>query len=457
MKVFKNKKQRIVAVFLSLVFAFMLVPFTDAYAGAVYISTGHTYNFTGTYNEEEYNISYTFNSSNNDNIVFVQFKNCLSYSGVYAFSLSDFSVGYDVGGDYYVNKFAVSTTQKNFSTYFAGYSAGCLNSFCTVDNSSSSYYYSLDSYAGIPVYVYDGGGAYLSEKDFGKVLANLLNNGDSSGFDCTYVDSNSEGGYSNEIGALKNVSRNTLYPDHANNVDSVFWRFRYASKTTKGYSVKTSGSKIRVYESVTYYKRSDDSVYSESPKVLVGEFDATGLQFDMDVNEAFNKTTSEADSQYIANAWTILTKQIVRNDRIYLQVVDANGNCGDYLRIGGHADNASNATDNPQTVVDEDGNEVSEENGGYSKDDTDGDVGTSIDGDLDTADDDANSKPEEKENIGDSLDHAIATIRSLIDMIRHIPEIISILFSFLPPWCLSVVALGFVALVVLIAYKLIRG
>ena len=32
MKVFKNKKQRFVAVFLSLVFVMMLVPFTDAYA-----------------------------------------------------------------------------------------------------------------------------------------------------------------------------------------------------------------------------------------------------------------------------------------------------------------------------------------------------------------------------------------------------------------------------------------
>lgn len=450
MKVFKNKKQRIVAVFLSLVFAFMLVPFTDVYArDIVVVKQGSSYDFDYYKNDKlVHNLSYNFSSPSGANIVIVGIKGPAEGNITYgAYSLSpdiNFTFTSSTG-----SATAAQVTHVNVDgekLYFVDY----LNAF----KDGSNYTFKPTNLS-FPYYLVN----YYFDDNYNAIhyryIVALLKAGDTTGFDCTFA--GTEGGYSNEIGALKNVSRNTLYPDHANNVDSVFWRFRYASKTTKGYNVKTKGTKIRVYESVTYYKRSDDSVYSESPKVLVGEYDATSLQFDMDVNEAFNKTTSETDSQYIANAWTIMTKQIVRNDRIYLQVVDADGNYGDYLRIGGHADNASNATDNPQTVVDEDGNEVSGEDGGYSKDDTDGDVGTSIDGDLDTADDDANSKPEEKENIGDSLDHAIATIRSLIDMIRHIPEIISILFSFLPPWCLSVVALGFVALVVLIAYKLIRG
>lgn len=425
MKVFKNKKQRFVAVFLSLVFAFMLVPFTDAYAGTVELISADTGG----------NISFKNNSS-----------------PVYMFHIID-SNGTEIWRMASLTRFTV--TSYLGTTWDVTDTINCDDIHGNFHPNAFYYQDSIGECFGETVCPYYTIRVGNNDISYNTLIYEFLENGRDTNFECSVTDS--EGGYSNEIGALKNVARNTLYPDHANNVDSVFWRFRYASKTTKGYNVKTSGTKIRVYESVTYYKRSDDSVYSESPKVLVGEYDATSLQFDMDVNEAFNKTTSETDSQYIANAWTIMTKQIVRNDRIYLQVVNAKGNCGDYLRIGGHADNASNATDNPQTVVDEDGNEVSEENGGYSTDDTDGDVGTSIDGDLDTADDDANSKPEEKENIGDSLDHAISTIRSLIDMIRHIPEIISILFSFLPPWCLSVVALGFVALVVLIAYKLIRG
>lgn len=390
----------------------------------------------------------------NDDIVLIKvYDSSTMGCSYYAVSLSPFQYNvYESSTGHTAN---VSYTRWDTSNGVPVYIASDYDRY---KQGSFSYYVTLTGFGGATVYSVNE--SVITENysnKYANFFYHVLTNKDVSDMDVEGGGTDSEGGYSNEIGALKNVSRNTLYPDHANNVDSVFWRFRYASKTTKGYSVKTNGTKIRVYESVTYYKRSDDSVYSESPKVLVGEYDATSLQFDMDVNEAFNKTTSETDSQYIANAWTIMTKQIVRNDRIYLQVVDANGNFGDYLRIGGHADNASNASDNPQTVVDEDGNEVSEENGGYSTDDTDGDVGTSIDGDLDTADDDANSKPEEKENIGDSLDHAISTIRSLIDMIRYIPEIISILFSFLPPWCLSVVALGFVALVVLIAYKLIRG
>lgn len=450
MKVFKNKKQRFFAVFLSLVFAFMLVPFTDAYARDIaVVNQGTSYDFNYSGSKFDLNLSYSFSSPSGANIVIVGIKGPADGNITYgAYSLSsDIAFTVNSSTSHASSAHKTSVTIDGQKLYFVDY----LNAY---RNGGSNYTFIPTDFS-FPYYLVN----YYFDDNYNAIhyryIVALLKAGDTTGFDCTHV--GSEGGYSNEIGALKNVSRNTLYPDHANNVDSVFWRFRYASKTTKGYNVKTSGTKIRVYESVTYYKRFDDSVYSESPKVLVGEYDATSLQFDMDVNEAFNKTTSETDSQYIANAWTIMTKQIVRNDRIYLQVVDAKGNCGDYLRIGGHADNASNSTDNPQTVVDEDGNEVSEENGGYSTDDTDGDVGTSIDGDLDSADDDANSKPEEKENIGDSLDHAISTIRSLIDMIRHIPEIISILFSFLPPWCLSVVALGFVALVVLIAYKLIRG
>ncbi len=440
MKVFKNKKQRIVAVFLSLVFAFMLVPFTDVYASTPHFAVqGSKYVINHYDNGElDLNLEYTFSSCDSD-IIFIS-KCYLNSDGstlysnnVVACSLSAFFVEFES---------STNRSNKNESVYENGlYLYNMTNSYINggsypTDHSSLFSAPPISSY-----YVF-------SNDDILKLLG-----GDDTGFDYSNADSTSEG-YSSEIGALKNVSRNVLYPNGANNTDSVFWHFMYSSKTTKGYSVKTSGTKIRVYESVTYYKRSDDSVYSEGPKVLVGEYDATGLQFDMDVNEAFNKTTSETESDYIASAWTIVSKQIVRNDRIYLQVVDSDGNYGDYLRIGGQSDNGDK---NPQDVVDEDGNIISDDNGGYSTDDTDEKIGVDDNGDMDSANDDANSKPDPTISIGGDLDSAVSTFSDMLGMIGNIPLIIQKVFSFLPDWCLGFIGTFFVALCVLIIYKLVRG
>lgn len=277
----------------------------------------------------------------------------------------------------------------------------------------------------------------------------FLYTGNQDGFDFSVW----SGNYDSGIGVLKDVSMRLAYPDGAGNVDRVLSRFYYSSKTTTGYNVESDGTKIRLYESVTYYKRSDDSVYSEGPKILVGTFDATKLQITYNVNDAFALTTESTDSQYIASPWTIVSKQLVRNDRIYLQVIDSSGNYGNYLRIGGQSDNGNK---HPQDVVDEDGNIVSSEDGGYSNEDTDTKVGTSDDGSVESAFNDANSKPDPSITIG-SIDDAIGAANGMLSMIGNIPIAISKLLSFLPSWCLNYLATVFVALGMLIIYKLIRG
>lgn len=301
--------------------------------------------------------------------------------------------------------------------------------------------YEISRYIEIP---YD---AELGRSDE-RILRFMLE-GDSTGFDF----SNWSGIYDSGIGVLKDVSMRLAYPDGAGNVDRVLSRFYYSSKTTKGYDVESEGTKIRLYESVTYYKRSDDSVYSEGPKILVGMFDATKLQITYNVNDAFRITTESTDSQYIVSPWTIVSKQLVRNDRIYLQVVDSSGNYGNYLRIGGQSDNGNK---HPQDAVDEDGNIVSSEDGGYSNEDTDTKVGTSDDGSVESAFNDANLKPDPSISIG-SVDDAMDVTKDMLSLIGNIPIAIRKLFSFLPSWCLNYVAIVFVALGILIIYKLIRG
>ena len=56
-----------------------------------------------------------------------------------------------------------------------------------------------------------------------------------------------------------------------------------------------------------------------------------------------------------------------------------------------------------------------------------------------------------------SVENAKNSIKDMLEMVGFIPTMIGTLFSFLPGWCLNMLASFFVALCVLIVYKLIRG
>lgn len=60
-------------------------------------------------------------------------------------------------------------------------------------------------------------------------------------------------------------------------------------------------------------------------------------------------------------------------------------------------------------------------------------------------------------NSGSIGSSPIQTAEELMGQIKGIPEIISSLFSFMPPWVLAMYSVGFGLLLVLIGYKLIRG
>jgi hypothetical protein len=57
----------------------------------------------------------------------------------------------------------------------------------------------------------------------------------------------------------------------------------------------------------------------------------------------------------------------------------------------------------------------------------------------------------------DDVSSITTSAKNFLSVIGNVPSIIKSLFSFLPDWCLSLVATGFALLVILIVYKLIRG
>lgn len=290
-----------------------------------------------------------------------------------------------------------------------------------------------------------------------NLLYDFIRTGNDAGFDY----SNWEGEYNTSLGALKNVSLFYLTVEHSDGDTTgqfftFYDRIRYASKSTKGYDLKSPGTKIRVYLSMTYVKVKDPTqVYKEGPKILVGEYDATNLQIEVNLSTSESIILGQTPPEFIMNGWEKLAAGVERSDRMYLQIFTSDNEYGDLLRISNIDKNGKR----PQDVVDSDGSLIDPSDGGYSTPDTDGGFGTSTDGSSDDAFDNLKPFPSDGgiSGIIDNVGKATDTFVAMLNMIGSIPSIFARLFTFLPPWCLAWVSGFFVALTILIVYKLIRG
>lgn len=286
----------------------------------------------------------------------------------------------------------------------------------------------------------------------------FLNTGNSDGFDF----SNWEGTYDKSLGALKGVSLYYLSVEHSDgdstgNYFTFYDRILYSSKSTTGFSLKQDGVKVRVFLSLTYLKKKDNSVYKQGPLVLVGEYNAIPLQFDVNISDAEAVLLGQTPPSFIMNGWEKMAAGVVRSDTMYLQIVSSDGKYGDYLRIR----NLDKDGNRPQDVVDSDDQLVSPDDGGYSKPDSDGGFGNVVDGDPDDAYDHVQDFPSDAGfDIGDissAISSVASFVSSLSSMIVGIPSVIGKFFSFLPSWCLQFVSISFVAMVLLLIIKTIRG
>lgn len=456
MKVFKNKKQRFVAVFLSLVFAFMLVPFTDAYASAPHFAVQGSKYVIDHYDENgelDLDLEYTFSSCDSD-IIFV--SKCYSNSdgtitrtnNVVAASLSPFSV-----------KFESSTNRRNDNESL--YENGLY-----VYNMTSSYAYGgnyptdhagLFSAPPIPSYY------IFSFDDIKRLLG-----GDDSGFEY----SDPEGGinkpiYDEEIGTLI-ISKSKMYEEsNGEDVNDLYNLFSWKMKTNTGFSLSDNKyartfiqvrveSKCVVYADrrhTKFYKKFDN--YGEKA-MLINSYPVDSqplkISYLSDIPNVLPKTHAETHNPvYAGYNYTLYFRVVCTDDLAVIPSDTSEWHCGGWRALDcnadilvGQSDTTENGSfdDNDNWVPDEDDGNNHIESGSDSVHDSD-----------DAKDDFNNSSSE----VDSSVNGAISTMQSLLDMIRHVPQIISIIFSFLPSWCLNIVGLAFVALVVLIIYKLVRG
>lgn len=142
----------------------------------------------------------------------------------------------------------------------------------------------------------------------------------------------------------------------------------------------------------------------------------------------------------------------------YLRIVSQDNKYGAWVKLYNSSKNKGKYTSDS---VDDNDNFVSDSDGGYDKSkDT-----SEITGWGDTPQDakDNVQKAEEKQDnkdIQDASGGSNSTFDKLEEFIKgigNVPKMIADIFSFLPSWCLDVVAIGFALLIVLLVVKFIRG
>lgn len=308
--------------------------------------------------------------------------------------------------------------------------------------------------------------AYLEKYAKGEI-------GDNIGFQAK------EKAYS-EIGCLDNVQMETYVTNKKElidadenadlskiNQDKVIV---YSSTSTTGIDLSKGGYKVQLYGSYAWQDKSGN-IKSEDVghKTFIKDWNAQnnikGLNRSnytwIDWKTANDKVeVDKTDNAHKPNAFEKMTTYAnYQYEPIwYLRIVSLDNKYGAWVKLYNSSTKKGNYDSDS---VDDDGNKVSDSDGGYDKTKST----SEITGTGDTPDDAKNNvqKAEEKQDnkdIHDASGGSNSTFDKLEEFtkgIGDVPKMIADIFSFLPSWCLEVVAIGFALLIVLIVVKFIRG
>lgn len=243
----------------------------------------------------------------------------------------------------------------------------------------------------------------------------------------------------------------------------------YSSSTTSGIDLSKGGYKVQLYGSYAWQDKSGN-IKSEDKghKTFIKDWDARdnikGLDRSkykwIDWKSANDKVEADkTDKAHKPNAFEKMTTYAnYQYEPIwYLRIVSQDNKYGAWVKLY----NSTNKGKYRSESVDDDDNAVPDSGGGYNKPkDT-----SEITGMGDTPEDAKNNVPkaEEKQDNDDLNDSANGNnstfdkLEQFTKGIGDVPKMIADIFSFLPSWCLEVVAIGFALLMILIVVKFIRG
>lgn len=243
----------------------------------------------------------------------------------------------------------------------------------------------------------------------------------------------------------------------------------YSSSTTSGIDLSKGGYRVQLYGSYAWQdKKGNIKSEDKGHKTFIKDWDAQdnikGLDRSkyrwIDWKSANYKVEADkTDKAHKPNVFEKMTTYAnYQYEPIwYLRIVSQDNKYGAWVKLY----NSTNKGKYRSESVDDDDNAVSDSGGGYKKPkDT-----SEITGSGDTPEDAKNNVPkaEEKQDNDDLNDSANGNnstfdkLEQFTKGIGDVPKMIADIFSFLPSWCLEVVAIGFALLMILVVVKFIRG
>ena len=243
----------------------------------------------------------------------------------------------------------------------------------------------------------------------------------------------------------------------------------YSSSTTSGIDVSKGGYRVQLYGSYAWQdKKGNIKSEDKGHKTFIKDWDAQdnikGLDRSkyrwIDWKSANYKVEADkTDKAHKPNVFEKMTTYAnYQYEPIwYLRIVSQDNKYGAWVKLY----NSTNKGKYRSESVDDDDNAVPDSGGGYKKPkDT-----SEITGTGDTPEDAKNNVPkaEEKQDNDDLNDSANGNnstfdkLEQFTKGIGDVPKMIADIFSFLPSWCLEVVAIGFALLMILVVVKFIRG
>lgn len=243
----------------------------------------------------------------------------------------------------------------------------------------------------------------------------------------------------------------------------------YSSSTTSGIDLSKGGYRVQLYGSYAWQdKKGNIKSEDKGHKTFIKDWDAQdnikGLDRSkyrwIDWKSANYKVEADkTDKAHKPNVFEKMTTYAnYQYEPIwYLRIVSQDNKYGAWIKLY----NSTNKGKYRSESVDDDDNAVPDSGGGYKKPkDT-----SEITGTGDTPEDAKNNVPkaEEKQDNDDLNDSANGNnstfdkLEQFTKGIGDVPKMIADIFSFLPSWCLEVVAIGFALLMILVVVKFIRG
>lgn len=244
----------------------------------------------------------------------------------------------------------------------------------------------------------------------------------------------------------------------------------YSSTSTTGIDLSKGGYKVQLYGSYAWQDKSgniksEDKGHKTFIKDWNAENNIKGLDRSkytwIDWKSANDKVEADKTSDaHKPNAFEKMTTYAnYQYEPIwYLRIVSQDNKYGAWVKLYNSSTKKGNYDSDS---VDDDGNKVSDSEGGYDKTKST----SEITGTGDTPDDAKNNvqkaeETQDNKDIQDASGGSNSTFDKLEEFtkgIGDVPKMIADIFSFLPSWCLEVVAIGFALLMILIVVKFIRG